>query len=140
MGLAVIELLARHVTHGVSVPDRFLVAQQNLIASDRSSLGFGERHGHEYAEVPQVDQLAAQKEDAVENENRVVGRGLGRRGRGLVRAKVEDAAAVAAVATGPQRVQQRGPQRRVVERVEVVALGRLGPTRVALRTGAMEAV
>jgi hypothetical protein len=59
---------------------------------------------------------------------------------GLIGAVLENSRPVEPVPTLPERIEQRGPEALVIERVVVVAERRLGPLAVALDAGSVEAV
>ncbi len=124
----VIEPLAGDVSDGVAVPHRSFGTEESHVASCRAAPRFTERRGDKDAEIPQVEQLAPEQEDAVEQQDRVGGPHLGGLDDRLVRPEVEYASPVSAVAARPKWIQQRGSERGVVERVAEVALRRLGST------------
>ena len=59
MSLGEVDLLARNVSSGVPAQGRFLAPELSRITPGGSPLSLREWHGHEHAEVPEVDEFAA---------------------------------------------------------------------------------
>ena len=85
-------------------------------------------------------QLRPLQEDSVEHEHGVRRRLPDGCLDGGVGTEVEDCRSVTTVATRPERLHERAPERVVVERILVVAACRVRPLAIAIRAGAVEAV
>lgn len=99
-----------------------------------------ERNVQPHRCVPQSVELRSHEEDAVEQQNRIAASKRTWPLDGCIRAIVEHGRSKATVARWPERFEQLLPQRRVVERVQEVAFGRVGPPHVADRSRVVKTV
>lgn len=122
--LVQIELLTRNVPLSIPPTDFLDVAKELPV----SLFGSAHRHlevgSYEYREVEVLAQFWAKENHSVQRENRAIVCGLDIRVDGFVGANVEQSPTIDPRAARTEPSKERLHERRVVERVVIVALGR----------------
>jgi hypothetical protein len=134
-----VEPLARDIAGPVTTLD-LPRREERSVADERAPQRLLECGRDEDAQFPEVEKLATEQEDAVEEQDRVVRRPQRRLGSRLVGDNVEDRPPILAASAGAERMKQRPAQNVEIERVVVVARGRISAPPVALPPRPVEAV